>query len=352
MDIAWATLRNAIAGFATRSTRVVLVGDSLIDRWILGSLERVSPDAPCPVLRVDSRLDTPGGAGNISRQLGHLNISVCFDTLCSREQVPALRVKRFSPLVDLEIAKRIRCVARGQIIFRADEDDKCLFNLSPPILAAAQQAIAIHIGNLLPGAEALIIADYGKGTLSSALVRQIVNRGSEVLTIGCPKPGSIPLCDFIGCRVIQVNAKEAMIFADTDALSTASAIIASKTGAETVVITRGESNPLINGTFANKDAPLPAVPFAPWVCGAGNCFTAWLTAGLLAGIGAEWAATFAHIAGRIYVNQPFSVPVTLDDMNHYLQKELRDENLHGRRNGVGKIHAGVPDQSNLRCARS
>ena len=160
------------AGFAT--ARVVVVGDLMLDRYVAGPADRVSPEAPVPVVRVEREWDAVGGAANVAAGvralgarcdvIGVLGRDAPGDAVeaalgrlgagcrCARDGSRATTVKT-------------RILARGQQVVRIDRED------AAPVAPGVAAELAAHIDACLPGADALVVADYDKGALTPTLIR-------------------------------------------------------------------------------------------------------------------------------------------------------------------------------------
>ncbi|MDE2653273.1 MAG: PfkB family carbohydrate kinase [Gemmatimonadota bacterium] len=160
------------AGFET--ARVVVLGDLMLDRYVSGPADRVSPEAPVPVVRVDREWDAVGGAANVAANVRALGarcdvvgvlgsdapgeaVAAALERLgagcrCARDASRATTVKT-------------RVLARGQQVVRIDREDP------EPVGLGVAEELAAHIDAVLPGADALVVADYDKGALIPPLIR-------------------------------------------------------------------------------------------------------------------------------------------------------------------------------------
>ena len=147
--------------------RILVVGDAMLDRYWDGSVDRVSPEAPVPVLRVTRRFDRPGGAANVAANLAALGAAVSLVALVGEDEDGA----RLGALMDdagvafdrvadpgYATTAKIRCVARHQQMLRAD------FEVAPP--PAMRARLAERFARALPVHDLVVLSDYAKGALS------------------------------------------------------------------------------------------------------------------------------------------------------------------------------------------
>lgn len=206
-----ARVRQILAG--ARRTRVLVIGDAMLDHFIRGSVARISPEAPVPVLDFESESFMPGGAANVARNLTALNVPTEFLGAVGRD--PAARQLR-DLLADYHIGHRgllsararttsvkTRVVAHMQQVVRIDREtrDGLSSSLSRRLLAIVQ--------SMIRNAAAVIVGDYGKGVVTQPLLDEIKSmcRSHGVWLSFDPKP--VHRLDLSGLSLITPNRKEA-----------------------------------------------------------------------------------------------------------------------------------------------
>src|ERR1700684_4377238 len=161
-------LFSLLNGFHT--ARVLVLGDVMLDRFVYGSVERISPEAPIPVVQVERVLDMPGGAANVARNIAAMGaratlLGVVGDDTWAidlRQQLSA------SPTIDAQLitdasrptSVKTRYVADGQQVMRADRESRD--PLSPQVAERLLDALA----GALDEADLVVLSDYAKGVLS------------------------------------------------------------------------------------------------------------------------------------------------------------------------------------------
>ena len=205
--------------------RVLVVGDLILDRYVLGEAGRISAEAPIPVLLKHGEESRPGGAGNVVNVLNALRVAVsCIgvvgDDAEGRLLAQLLREKCAGPCRILSVAKRPTSVKTRFVgyvqsagramhqILRVDSED------TRPIPDGVSKKIAELVRKSLPNQDAVVVSDYAKGLFSPALLSSIISacRKAKVPVIADPKPR--PGQDFgayRGATVIKPNRYETQI---------------------------------------------------------------------------------------------------------------------------------------------
>ena len=165
-------------------SRILVVGDAMLDRYWDGSVDRVSPEAPVPVLRVTRRFERPGGAANVAANLAALGVAASLIALVGEDEDGArlgalmddagIAFDRVADPAHATTAK-IRCVARHQQMLRAD------FEAAPPPSMRAR--LAERFARALPVHDLVVLSDYAKGALSDCapLIAAARAAGKQVL---------------------------------------------------------------------------------------------------------------------------------------------------------------------------
>lgn len=268
--------------------KIVVVGDVLLDTDITGSAQRLSPDAPVPVVDVDSTRRRAGGAGLVARMLARDGSDVALVTVLSddaasadlRDALTGIAVTAGPSGAPTPVKTRIR--AGDQAVVRFDEGCS-----PPPVPAVTAQMLSV-----LSAADAVVVADYGRGLTASPRLREaLAELAGRVPVIWDPHPaGADPVP---GVAAVTPNLPEALRSAGTGG---SAGIPAALHAAETllgqwhsrsVVVTLGSL-----GALVLPAAGLPQVIPAPEVqagdtCGAGDRFAATLITALARGSALE-----------------------------------------------------------------
>jgi D-beta-D-heptose 7-phosphate kinase/D-beta-D-heptose 1-phosphate adenosyltransferase len=196
-----------------RDLPLLVVGDLMLDHWVWGSVSRISPEAPIPVVDVQRYTYTPGGAANVVTNLRELGVPVKLVGVVGRDDSG----RRLRALLRREGADvsgvvtdssrpttlKTRIVAHSQQMVRAD------FESREPIDAEVHEELLEKISDLLPQVELVVFSDYDKGLFQPDFVQAMLERARRVgkRVIGGPKPAN--LIRFVGAHLVTLNAKEA-----------------------------------------------------------------------------------------------------------------------------------------------
>ncbi|HEY8297844.1 MAG TPA: D-glycero-beta-D-manno-heptose-7-phosphate kinase [Candidatus Baltobacteraceae bacterium] len=290
-----------------RGRKILVVGDVMIDEWIWGTVTRISPEAPVPVVAVTDHSFTLGGAGNVANNLRALDAAVDFVAavgtdsfaenvreLLEREGVAA---GGLLALDDRPTTRKTRVVAHNQQVVRADWES------AAPLAQADRERLCAVVREHAPHVDAIVLSDYAKGLLSreiaeAALVCPIV--------LADPKPQNLAL--FTGVTCVAPNAHEAaqatgVAIVDDASLERAGALLLERLECRYVVITRGEHGMALFGRDGER-LHIPSVARKVFdVSGAGDTVIAVLTLALAAGARIELAMQLANFAAGAVVEK-------------------------------------------------
>jgi len=301
-------LQKAIEKFS--SANVLVIGDIIVDHFIWGTVSRISPEAPVPVVNVTDESLLLGGSANVLHNLYDLGsratlCGVIGDDLMGRHLLELLQQIN-SPTTgvikthDRPTTKKTRIVAQSQQVVRVDREK------SGPLPAATLDALCSFIEANISSFDAVVISDYSKGVVCARLmdhVRRLVSL-HQVPMIVDPKPAHVDL--FKGATLITPNHHEAekmsgVTIDDDESLFQAAAALQQRLDSTAVLITRGEAGM----TLLEKGKAIFTIPTVAKeiydVTGAGDTVIASLALGLASGLSFAEAATLANFAAGIVV---------------------------------------------------
>lgn len=298
----FAELAAAFAG-----QRLVVLGDLMLDRYMAGPADRVSPEAPVPVVRVEREWHAAGGAANVAANVLALGaqcdvIGVVGEDRAARSLRRALEAMgggcRFVREGSCGTTVKTRVLARGQQVVRIDRERVV------PATRATQSALEARLDEYLPGAAGLLLADYDKGALSAESIRRAIDlaTGLGIPVIADPKRSNF--FAFHGATVFKPNRTEleaalgeAARPADADWMEAARL----RTGARHLLVTLGADGMALAspGTSVRR---IRARAHAVYdVSGAGDTVAAALGVALAAGAQLAEAVQLAATAAAIGV---------------------------------------------------
>ena len=307
---------------------ILVVGDLMLDRYIWGKVDRISPEAPVPVVEVKSIEDRLGGAGNVVRNLCNLGVKV---TVCGYvgdddEGATVLKLLRESNvdkdgvIIDREhpTSLKTRVVAHPQQIVRIDREDKS--PRSAPLQSAFASLIESHFtDNNVSG---VIVSDYAKGAISPIIMNKfsenaqkgILGRKAIPLVID-PHPSNYNL--YKNITIAKPNRKEAeaasgMKITDHVSALEAAQIIMEKWNSELMMITLGEGGMVIAEKGVSGGVCLDTFAQEVFdVSGAGDTVTSVFTAALAVGASVAVAGQLSNVAAGYVVSEVGTVAIDL-----------------------------------------
>ncbi|MCX5764093.1 MAG: PfkB family carbohydrate kinase [Gemmatimonadetes bacterium] len=327
-----ARLEHLLAG--ARSRRIAVVGDAMLDVYLRGDVDRISPEAQVPVHRVRDRVLALGGAANVAQNVAAIGcrselVAVVGNDSSARQLEELLATRgcetRGLVSVDRPTTTKTRIVARSQQLLRIDEehDEDC----APADVAR----ILDHIATAIASADALILEDYNKGVLVPAVIETSIAqaRARGIPIIVDPKYRNF--FSYQGATVFKPNRREleAALGAAVD-LSHAAALpsLVARLGVESVLLTLSEHGMALIESGATGGATGGAAGGAAGgvqriattarevydVVGAGDTVTAYLAAMLAAGATRLEAAVIANYAAGIEVGKMGAATVSVEEV--------------------------------------
>jgi D-beta-D-heptose 7-phosphate kinase/D-beta-D-heptose 1-phosphate adenosyltransferase len=319
-----------VAAFS--GARILVVGDLMVDRYYSGTVRRISPEAPVPVVEVTEELQRFGGAANVAHNLRRLGavVEVC-GAVGEDDEGNWLRVelgragigvKGVIPFPQRPTSLKCRVVAHHQQVVRFDRERL------GPYPAAVQRATDSYLSGIWPEIDAVVVSDYGKGFIQRRLMDRIrlLNRGPARLPVAVdPKSSRFSL--YRQATVITPNLSEALAAArvsgapDVKTVERAGAVLVRDSGGSSILITRGEAGMSLFEAGV-KPLHIPTVAREVYdVTGAGDTVIGVLALALAVGAPLPQAARIANIAAGIVVGEFGTVPVTREQLRAALAVE-------------------------------
>lgn len=318
------------------SVHVLVVGDVMLDRYIWGGVERISPEAPIPVVHVRERTCRLGGAGNVAANLAGLE---CQTTLAGVVGADAAAGEIAGLLSDqgiidacrqapgLPTVAKTRIIAGAQQVVRLDEERPEQMD------AAAREAVREVFEKSLSGVHAVVLSDYGKGLLEDGFLRRCISACREKGVPVFVDPKNADWRAYAGSTCITPNLKEfsraceKLSFDPADQEQAGRALI-SHYNLDCLLLTRGKAGmSLLSGK-----APACSVPSAARevfdVSGAGDTVIALMAAGAAAGLSMEQAMRLANLAAGEVVGHVGTYAASRGDLLRALAQDSGRENRY------------------------
>jgi D-beta-D-heptose 7-phosphate kinase/D-beta-D-heptose 1-phosphate adenosyltransferase len=324
---------------AMRGRRLGVVGDFMLDRYVLGTASRLSPEAAVPVVDFVEERDCLGGAGNVAANLAALGARVtCFGIAGADAAAARLRQR----LRDIGIAGgeiladpsrvttlKTRVIARHQQVVRVDRETRA------PLSAALEEKLIRRIIAGLRQLDALVVSDYDKGVVSEALAARVLGACEKLRIPAFVKPKWSMLATYAGATAIVLNRAEAGFLVthpldNEESIEAAGAQLLEKFKSPAVILTRGREGLSVfeQGAAAGFHVPATSLdlPFRPGLdrrgaehglgrqvfdlTGAGDTVLATLALAAAAGAPMLEAAVLGNVAAGVVVSKLGTATVT------------------------------------------
>ena len=323
-----ARLESLLHGF--RKLRLLVVGDLVLDEYVWGEVERVSPEAPVPVVQVREETVVLGGAANVVRNVVALGAHAAFcsvlgDDAAGRraaDLVEGLGVDPGGLLVvpGRPTTRKTRVIARSQQVVRFDRETH-----EPPAAVVGRRLLGA-IDRQLAACDGVVLEDYGKGVLSKSVAAGAMRRfrSAGVPVVVDPKTSVTP---YRGAALLKPNLREAETLSGVEIrtrpdLERAVARLRRRIGGGAVVVTRGgEGMTLFESEGGGVDVRTVAREVFD-VQGAGDTSIAVLALALRAGATLLEAAVLANAAAGVVIGKVGTATASADEVRELLPAAL------------------------------
>lgn len=305
--------------FGQDSRWVLVVGDLMLDRYLIGSVQRISPEAPVPVVLLNNKQERAGGAANVAANLATLGITTrlagCVGddadadvliNIIEQTGISAAGVLRspYRPTVT-----KTRILGGHQQMLRLDQESLGAFNADEE----AQLSALVH-QQLAQKPALIILSDYAKGVLSPRLCGEIIRQAKEANIPVLVDPKGRDYTKYKGATALTPNKREAAEACNISVNDHTSLLIAAdqlrkSLGLQFLAITRGEEGITVIDDIATLNIPATAKQVFD-VSGAGDTVIATLAAGMMHGLSHQEALKLANIAAGIVVGKVGTVPIS------------------------------------------
>lgn len=290
---------------------VLVVGDAMLDRYIYGTVDRVSREAPVPVLTVDREVAVPGGAGNVVRNLGALGVAVAFVSVVGDDQSGSDLTGLIGSQPGVEpwllvqgsraTTRKTRYMAQGQQLLRTDRED-----ISPIHPKLAERMLRI-LRDAMAATTVTVLSDYDKGVLAGTLPAEIITIARTTGRRVIVDTRSGDYARYAGADVITPSTEELARFAGrklgSDVLVAGAAErMRRQHGFGAVLVQRAEDGLTLVDRHGVMHMPVETSEICD-VSGTGDTTVASLSAGLAAGLDLPLAARIASIASSVVLGR-------------------------------------------------
>jgi D-beta-D-heptose 7-phosphate kinase/D-beta-D-heptose 1-phosphate adenosyltransferase len=327
-----------------KSARVLCIGDVMLDHYVYGQVERVSPEAPIPVLWIEREMKTLGGAGNVLRNLQALGAASSFISVVGNDEagrevgrlVEAQDGTEAHVLVQPQRTTTVktRYVAANQQLLRADRESSTPLDpyIREDLLRLARELVTDH--------SVVIISDYAKGVLTEGVALEIIRAAREAgaRVIVDPKGGDH--IRYRGADLLKPNRRElahatGMPVATDDEIVAASRLLIERCGFNAVLASLGAEGMVLVGADGTVHLQRAEVREVYDVSGAGDTVVATVGTALAAGMTLTDAARLANAAAGVAVGKIGTAVVYASE----LIASLSGRDLHAADKVVPRSHA-------------
>ncbi|MBM3731888.1 MAG: D-glycero-beta-D-manno-heptose-7-phosphate kinase [Acidimicrobiia bacterium] len=313
-----------------KDARVAVAGDVMLDIYVAGTVERISPEAPIPVLRVERESAMPGGAGNVARNVAALNASARLIGVVGADDAG----RRLGQLIAAEpglandlvaaparpTAIKTRYVGGAQQILRADRE------IVGPLDKDSRARLIAAVEAALADCRVLALSDYGKGALADGVAAQLIAKAKAAKRQVVVDPKGRDWSPYAGADVVTPNKRElaeaaGATLADDDAIAAAAKALIARHRLGAVLATLGADGMLLvrEGKAPERFCAEAREVFD--VSGAGDTVVAALAALLATGASLADAALIANVAASIVVGKAGTATAAADEVAMALHRQ-------------------------------
>jgi len=304
---------------------VLCVGDLMLDEFVYGEVSRISPEAPAPVIAVQRSETTIGGAGNVARNLAALGVRCIFVGVIGEDDSGRILNAKLDdePLIEARLVsdnsrpttRKVRFVSEhySTHLLRAD------WELAKAVGDEEEQYLIENVLEALPSAGAVILSDYGKGVLTSRVIRAVIDAANRAKKPVIVDPKGRDYSIYRGATLITPNRQELAAATRHNANSEAEIVAAAEdlldlVQSQAVLVTRSEDGMtlLVSGEEPIHIAAYPVR--VRDVSGAGDTVAAVLGAMLAAKAGFEAAMRAANAAAAVAVSKRGTATVSISEL--------------------------------------
>ncbi len=307
-----------------RRPKILVIGDLMLDHYLWGACERISPEAPVQVVNVNKETTVLGGAGNVVNNLEALGsevfvLSVIGDDEAGKELLEHLAkagvdCEDFVYENDRKTSKKSRIIAGHQQIVRYDNESK------HPITLESETALIVNMKKIIASMDVVILSDYGKGVLTESVTPKLIEVAKKAHKPVLVDPKGSDYSKYAHATMITPNKKEAsessgLVLDSLEQIEKAGFLLKEKLHLQTALITLSEDGIAI---FDESMRIHPTVAQEVFdVTGAGDTVIASLAFALARGENIDDAVIFANAAAAVVVGKIGSATATLDEIQSY-----------------------------------
>lgn len=303
------------------STKILVVGDVILDKYITGDTYRISPEAPVPIVKFENEHYTLGGAANVALNLAKLDNDVILAGAIGEDQngkiiLELLEAKKIKQLLysthKIPSTTKTRIISRNQQMLRLDKEEAFIHD--------AKSLMSFQ--NKIPKAEVIVVSDYDKGYCSADLLDALFNLKEEKAKVIIDPKGN-QWEKYNGAYIVKPNLSELSVMAgihiknEDDAVAQEGRKVFDKFNFENLIITRGRKGmTLINKSGVSHHPTRQVEVFD--VSGAGDTSLAVLASCIHKNFDLEEAIRRANLASSYVVTKPMTYAISVEELDRLI----------------------------------
>ena len=323
MNIKPDRLNKILSGFTEKN--ILVIGDLLLDAYFWGKTERISPEAPVPIVEVDRTNYNPGGAGNVALNLAELGSKVSIlsvigsdtngDTLLSQLKKAKIDGSQIIRLNNYQTPIKTRVIAQDQQVLRIDQEENYID--SKLILSIIEKSLLENITKI----DGFVLADYNKGLLLKDIINIVLNIADKFSVPVYVDPKWDNFFEYKNVHFFKPNISEFQKaigndYQESDFIKHGTQM-REKLNTDILLVTKGSEEAVVFTKDGNDSIPTNAQSVHD-VSGAGDTVISVFTLADLCGANAYESANIANIAASTVCAQVGVVPIKIDDLKSKL----------------------------------
>jgi D-glycero-beta-D-manno-heptose-7-phosphate kinase len=307
---------------------VLVIGDIMLDRYIYGHVDRISPEAPVPIVKVNRKEDILGGAANVANNISSLGCNVLLAGICGKDDNKdslfiILKEKNIDYSLVLEDPSRPTIVKERVVAGNNYQLLRMDYEKTADINEATGEALFRKIKEKISKIDAIIISDYAKGCITEKLSRSLIKLANEnkkpIIIDGKPKH----LAFFKDCTLITPNLKEAIeMTSGLEDVTEMGKFLVDTVNCNVFIKRGGEGISVFDKNNKHTHVPSMNITKIFDVTGAGDTVIAVAALGLISGLDFVDSAVLANAAAGIVVQKPGTSVVSPDELRSNLNQEI------------------------------
>jgi len=320
-----------------KSPKLLVIGDLMIDHYLWGTCERISPEAPVQVVNVNSESAVLGGAGNVINNLSALGAQVDVISIVGGCEISDELKKLLSNInvnaeylitqKDRITSKKSRIIAAQQQVVRYDRES------TDEISSESQKQILASFKDIISNYDCILLSDYGKGVLTPSLTQALISIANKNNKKVLVDPKGLDYSKYTGAYLLTPNKKEAseatqVSIKDDESLTQAITQLKTQCNLDVSLITLSEQGVAIYDDTLRTHPTVAREVYD--VTGAGDTVLASLGFALACGYQIDDAVQFSNLAAGVVVGKIGSATATLNEIIEYessLNKSTSDEHI-------------------------